>query len=118
MVKRFLELSDKDLMDNPNIYSEEQLIYTLQNDCPSLRILNRYQKLSPYICAKYVIFGGNNEEYGDCSEDRWLCDYDILRKQTHITRQELTNAHIFVKKEEEQEQNELKLMELEDKNHI
>lgn len=116
MTKTFLELTDDDLKNNPNVYSYEQLIYTLQNYCPSLRILNRYQKLSPYICAKYIIFGGNNEKYGDCSEDRWLDDNDILRIQTHITREELSNAHIFVRKEENNEQNELKLMELEDKN--
>ena len=89
MVRKFLDLTDNDLKNNPYAYDEEQLLYTLQTYCPSLRILNRYQKLSAYICAKYVIFGGNNEEYGDCSEDRWLDDNDILRRQPHITREEL-----------------------------
>jgi hypothetical protein len=116
MTKKFLELTDEDFRKNPYAYDEEQLVYTLQTYCPSLRVLNRYQKLSAYICAKYVIFGGNNEEYGDCSEDRWLDDNDILRKQHHITRQELTYAHIFVKEEEEREQNELELMKTEDIN--
>lgn len=116
MVRKFLELSDKDLKNNPYAYDEEQLIYTIQNENPSLRLLNRCQKLSAYICAKYVIFGGNNEEYGDCTEDRWLDDGDILRKQTHITREELSAAHRLVKKEEMNEKNELELMYLEDKN--
>lgn len=107
MGRKFLELTDNDLRKNPYSYDEEQFI---QNDCPSLRVLNSYQKLSAYICAKYVIFGGNNEEYGDCTEDRWLDDYNILRKQTHITREELSAAHIFVYKEEENERKELELM--------
>ena len=96
MVRKFLDLTDNDLRKNPYIYDEDQLLYTLQNGWPSLRVLNRYQKLSAYICAKYIIFGGNNEEYDDCTEDRWLDDGDILRKQTHITREELSNAHRMV----------------------
>lgn len=110
MGRKFLELTDNDLRKNPYVYDEEQLLYTLQNHCPSLRVLNRYQKLSAYICAKYIIFGGNNEEYGDCTEDRWLDDYNILIKQIHITREELSAAHIFVAKEEENERKELELM--------
>lgn len=116
MVRKFLELTDNDLKKNPYAYDEEQLIYTIQNENPSLRVLNRCQKLSAYICAKYVIFGGNNEEYGDCTEDRWLADGDILTKQPHITREELSAAHDFVANEEAREKNELELMNLEDKN--
>jgi len=116
MVRNFLDLTDDDLKKNPMAYDEEQLLYTLQNSCPSLRILNRYQKLSAYICTKYVIFGGNNEEYGDCTEDRWLDDYNILMRQTHITSEELSIAHAFVIWEEEHEQNELALMYINDFN--
>ena len=116
MVRKFLELTDDDLRKNPYSYDEEQLLYTLQNDCPSLRVLNRYQKLSAYICAKYVIFGGNNEKYGDCTEDRWLDDNDILRRQPHITRRELSEAHRFVDIEEKNELNELELMSKNDFN--
>lgn len=114
MKRKFLELTDSDLKKNPYAYDEEQLIYTIQNENPSLRVLNRYQKLTPYICAKYVIFGGNKEEYGDCTEDRWLDDGDILRKQTHITMEELSDAHAFVEEEETREQNELELMKAND----
>lgn len=80
----------KDVKWNPISYDEEQILYTLQNGLPSLRILNSYQKLTAYICAKYIIFGGNNEQYGDCTEDRWLDDYNILIRQTHITSEELS----------------------------
>lgn len=118
MVRKFLDLTDNDLKNNPYAYDEEQLLYTLQTYCPSLRILNRYQKLSAYICAKYVIFGGNNEEYGDCTEDRLLCDGNILNKQKHITREELSAAHRFVAKEEENERKELELMSQNDFNLI
>ncbi len=115
MKKIYLDLTDDDLRKNPYIYDEEQLIYTIQNYCPSLRVLNRYQKLSAYICAKYVIFGGNNEEYGDCSEDRWLDDSDILTRQLHLTKEELSKAHRFVEQEESLEETEKRLMFLEDK---
>ncbi len=110
MIRKFLDLTDVELRKNPYAYDEDQLIYTLQTYCPSLRVLNRYQKLTPYICAKYIIFGGNNEEYGDCVEDKCLDDNDILAKQKHITKQQLSEAHIFVFNEELKEQNELKLM--------
>lgn len=116
MVRKFLDLTDDDLKNNPKAYDEEQLLYTLQTGCPSLRILNRYQKLSAYICAKYIIFGGNNEEYGDCTEDRWLDDYNVLMRQTHITLEELDLAHEFVFCEEEREKNESKLMSTNDFN--
>ena len=116
MVRKFLDLTDADLKTNPMAYDEEQLLYTLRNGCPSLRILSRYQRLTAYICAKYVIFGGNNEEYGDCTEDRWLDDYNILMRQTHITQEELSEAHDFVFWEEKREQNELKLMSINDFN--
>lgn len=116
MVRKFLDLTDDDLKKNPMAYDEEQLLYTLQNSCPSLRILNRYQKLSAYICAKYVIFGGNNEQYGDCTEDRWMDDYNILTRQSHITIEELSKAHAFVFWEEQQEGNELELMSKNDFN--
>lgn len=116
MVRDLLELTDNDLKKNPYAYNEEQLIYTIQNENPSLRVLNRCQKLSAYICAKYVIFGGNNEEYGDCTEDRWLSDDDILAKQKHITREELSIAHRFVAIEEKNELNEIQLMSKNDFN--
>lgn len=116
MVREFLDLTDNDLKKNPYAYDEEQLLYTLQTYWPSLRILNRYQKLSAYICAKYIIFGGNNEVYGDCTEDRWLDDNDILRRQPHITRRELSEAHRFVDIEEKNELNELELMSKNDFN--
>ncbi len=116
MARKFLELTDDDIKNNKFEYDPEQIEYTLQNYCPSLRILSRYQKLTPYICAKYVIFGGNDEQYGDCCEDRWLTDYDILKRQPHLTQKDLSEAHAFVEKEETNEKNEKILMRLEDKN--
>ncbi len=111
---RMLDLTDDDLRENPHKYSEAQLLYTLQTYVPSLRVLNCHQTLSAYICAKYVIFGGNDEKYGDCCEDRWLDDNDILRRQPHITSEELRQARAFVEEEEENEQRELDDMANED----
>lgn len=111
--RKFLELTDDDIRKNQ--YDPEQIEYSIVNDLLSLRILNRYQKLTPYICAKYVIFGGNEEKYGDCGEDRWLSDIEILRSQPHITREELSAAHAFVEEEEENEKNERELMNMEDR---
>jgi hypothetical protein len=113
MPKEFLELTDNDIRKNK--YDPEQLEYSIINDNLSLRILSRYQILTPYICAKYVIFGGNDEKYGDCTEDRWLSDGDILQRQPHITREELTKAHKFVAEEERRELKENILMSIEDR---
>ena len=92
--------------NNKFAYDPEQIEYTLQNDCPSLRILSRYQKLTPYICAKYVIFGGPNEDNGDCVEDRYLDTYDILRLQPHLTMEDMNNAFQMVDEELEMERND------------
>jgi len=115
MKRGFIELTDNDIKNNKFMYTAEQLEYSIVNDNLSLRIVSRFQKLTPYICAKYVIFGGNNEIYGDCVEDRWLDDYDILRRQPHITREELSSAHRFVEEEENREIKEIILMSNEDK---
>jgi len=118
MSKNFIELTDDDIRKNKFMYTPEQLEYSIVNDNLSLRIVSRYQKLTPYICAKYVIFGGNDEIYGDCTEDRWLDDYDILRRQPHITREELSLAHRFVAEEEMNEVKEITLMSNEDKHGL
>ena len=115
MKRGFIELTDNDIKNNKFMYTAEQLEYSIVNDNLSLRIVSRFQKLTPYICAKYVIFGGNNEIYGDCTEDRWLDDYNILTRQPHITREELSDAHRFVAEEEKKELSEIILMSNEDK---
>lgn len=81
-------------------YSEEELIYNIINNSLSLRSINKYQILSAYICSKYIIFGGNKGIYGDCSEDRWLSDSDILIRQKHLTQEMLCKAHQCVIEEE------------------
>jgi hypothetical protein len=97
--RKFLDLTDNDIINNPYAYDEEQLIYTLETYIPSLRKLTRYQKLSAYICAKYVIFGGPNEDNGDCVEDRYLDTYDILRRQPHLTMEDMDDAFQMVEEE-------------------
>ena len=115
MKSKFLDLTDNDIKKNKFYYSSEQLEYSIKYDCLSLRLVSKYQWLTPYICAKYVVFGGNNETYGDCSEDRWLDDNDIIERQPHITQEELSKAHEFVFEEEEKERNVNILMNKEDK---
>jgi hypothetical protein len=117
MQRKFLELNDDDIRNNKFSYSPEQIEYSIKYNGLSLRIVSIYQKLTPYICAKYVIFGGNDEKYGDCSEDRWLADNDIISYQPHITQEELSQAHAFVFWEEKCECEENKLMNKEDINY-
>ena len=112
--KKFLNLSDYDIKKNKFMYTPEQIEYSIIHINLSLRNLYKNQKLTPYICAKYVIFGGNNEEYGDCTEDRWIADGDILQYQTHITDEELSDAHYFVEDEENREDEEKILLNYED----
>ena len=80
-----------------------------------LRILFRTQNITPYIAAKFIVFGGTDEKYGDCTEDCWLADGDILRHQKHITHDDLFEAHWFVAQEEENEHEERELMSKQDK---
>ncbi len=116
MNNKFLSLTDDDIRKNKYTYTPEQIEYSIVHDCLSLRILVRNQKLTPYICSKYVIFGGNDEKYGDCTEDRWLDDNNILYYQPHITREELSDAHYFVEMEEDNEEDEREQMEDNDVN--
>ena len=110
-----MELTDEDIINNSFFYNKKDLLYNLSENNLSLRLVSKYQKLNAYMCAKYVVFGGNNEEYGDCCEDRWLSNYDILRLQPHLTIKDLVDAHNFVLNEETNERNELIMMYYEDK---
>lgn len=82
-------ISDSEFKNKPFSFSTEEIEYSLINGSPSLRILSKCQKLTAYLCVKYVIFGGINEDNGDCHEDTWLDDNDILKRQPQITREEL-----------------------------
>jgi hypothetical protein len=102
-------LTDSDIMKNQ--YDLETIEWNIINSFLSLRKLVRYQKLSPYICAKYVVFGGRNEMYADCSEDAWISTGDILYFQPHITIDEMREAHRIANEEDDEQE----LMEKEDR---
>ena len=114
--KRVIELNDKLLRTNKFEYDTEQIENSLLNyDAISLRVLVRTQKLTPYICAKYVVFGGTHEKYAFGTEDAWISTDEIPYYQPHITLEEIQNAHIFVKNEESTEENENLRMKQEDR---
>jgi hypothetical protein len=92
----FQILTDTDIKNNKFVYDSETIEWNIINSCLSLRTLVRYQKLTPYICAKYVVFGGKNGQYADCSEDSWIDTYDVLRLQPHITLEDMLNAYKLV----------------------
>ena len=113
--KSFIELNDQLLRENKFEYDTEQIENSLLNyDAISLRVLVRTQKLTPYICAKYVVFGGTHEKYAFGTEDAWISTDEIPYYQPHITLEEIQNAHIFVKNEESTEENENLRMKQED----
>ena len=113
--KGFIELNDQLLRENKFEYDTEQIENSLLNyDAISLRVLVRTQKLTPYICAKYVVFGGTDEKYAFGTEDAWISTDEIPYYQPHITLEEIQNAHIFVKNEESTEENENLRMKQED----
>jgi hypothetical protein len=68
-----------------------------------LRTLVRHQHLTPYICAKYVVFGGRNEMYADCTEDAWISTTEIPHYQPHITMEQMYEAHRIANEEDKQE---------------
>lgn len=112
--KGFIELNDQLLRENKFEYDVEQIEHSLHFDAISLRVLVRTQKLTPYICAKYVVFGGTHEKYAFGTEDAWISTDEIPYYQPHITLEEIQNAHIFVKNEESTEENENLRMKQED----
>ena len=120
MNKVFEKLYDEDLRKNKFKYDLETIEWNIKHSVISLRVLVRTQKLSPYICAKYVVFGGRNEQYADCTEDAWLCTGDILNRQKHITLEEMLEAHKIADAEDELEdelERELERID-EEKNNI
>lgn len=112
--KIYIYLDDDDIIKNQNIYDPETLEWNIIHSNLSLRILTNYQILTPYICAKYVIFGGRNGKYADCTEDAWIDFNDILRLQPHIKKEELSIASKIADQEDKEEE-EREFMEKEDK---
>ncbi len=99
-------LSDEDLKANKFTYDLETLEWNVKFSPISLKVLVRTQKLSPYICAKYVVFGGRDGPYGygkyACgSEDSWISTDDALYHQPHITKDEMSEAHKIADAEDE-----------------
>ena len=99
--KTYESLEDSDITQNK--YDLATLEWNIRHEFLSLRTLLYYQTLSPYICAKYVVFGGKDEKYADCCEDAWITTADIIENQPHITKDEMRLAHTIVKEEDELE---------------
>jgi hypothetical protein len=116
--KSFIKLNDQLLQTNKFVYDIEQIEHSLHNDAISLRVLVRTQKLTPYICAKYVVFGGTDEKYAFGTEDAWIATDEIPYYQSHITLKEMRNAHKFVENEESREENENLRMKQEDREYF
>ena len=113
MTQKYPILTDRDIIQNPFMYDSDTLEWNIINSYLSLRKLVRYQKLTPYICAKYVVFGGRNEMYADCTEDAWISTGEIPRYQPHITMEEMYEAHRIANEEDRQE-DEAEMMLTED----
>ena len=99
------------------MYDIDTIEWNIQNALLSLRVLLRNQRLTPYICAKYVVFGGRNGQYADCCEDSWISIGEVLNYQPHITIEDMVEARKIVKEEyerEEKEEQERKKMEEEE----
>jgi hypothetical protein len=85
---KYIMLSDYDLIKNKNAYSIAELIANVDN--LSVKYLLNYQILDAEFCAKYIL----NDYCATCNEDTYICTYDVLNKQPHITRIELLEACI------------------------
>lgn len=93
-------LTDQDIYKNKFVYDAETIEWNIIHSGLSLRVLVKNQKLTPYICAKYVVVGGRNEMYADCTEDAWISTGDIINYQPHITMDEMHEAHEIATKED------------------
>ena len=80
-----MSLSNDDIEINK--YSVEELEQSIR--ALSMTILVNYQILTADFCAKYIL----DEDNMDCYEERCRLDYwYVLRKQPHITREELLES--------------------------
>ena len=59
-----LTLTNNDIIGNKFKYGIVQLEHSILHDQISLHILLKYQFLTPYLCVKYLIFGGIDGSYG------------------------------------------------------
>ena len=98
--KQYEQLTDEDIVQNKFAYDLDTIEWNIINSFLSLRKLVRNQILSPYICAKYVVFGGKDEKYADCREDAWISTREIIHDQPHITFEEMLKAHIIANAED------------------
>jgi hypothetical protein len=107
-------LRDIDIITNKFMYDIDTIEWNIQNAFLSLRSLLRNQHLTPYISAKYIVFGGRNGAYADCCEDSWISVGEVLNYQTHITIEDMIEARRIVNEEYETEENNRKKMDEED----
>jgi len=83
-----IKLTDNDLIKNKYLYTIDELEASV--DGLSVKYLLNYQKLDAEFCAKYIL----NDYCATCDEDTYICSGDVLNKQPHITRTELSEACI------------------------
>ena len=107
-------LRDIHIINNKFMYDIDTIEWNIQNSFLSLRVLLRNQRLTPYICAKYIVFGGRNGAYADCCEDSWISIGEVLNYQQHITIEDMIEARKLVNEEYKREENERKKMEEEE----
>jgi hypothetical protein len=112
-------LRDIDIVNNKFMYDIDTIEWNIQHSFLSLRLLLRNQHLTPYICAKYIVFGGRNGAYADCCEDSWISIGEVLNYQRHITLEDMVEARKIVNRkivneEYKREENERKKMEEEE----
>ena len=107
-------LRDIHIINNKFMYDIDTIEWNILNSFLSLRVLLRNQRLTPYICAKYIVFGGRNGAYADCCEDSWISICEVLNYQPHITIEDMIEARKLVNEEYKREENERKKMEEEE----
>ena len=107
-------LKDIDIVNNKFMYDIDTIEWNIQNAFLSLRVLLRNQRLTPYICAKYIVFGGRNGAYADCCEDSWISVGEVLNCQPHISIEDMMEARKLVNEEYEREEKERKKMDEEE----
>ena len=107
-------LRDIHIINNKFMYDIDTIEWNILNSFLSLRVLLRNQRLTPYICAKYIVFGGRNGAYADCCEDSWISIGEVLNYQPHITIEDMIEARKLVNEEYKREENERKKMEEEE----
>ena len=78
------------MLSNYDLCLKQYTIEELEEnvDYLELRTILAKQKITADFAIKYIL----NDEYHTSTEESYICDYDVLKSQKHLTKEDLALA--------------------------